>query len=85
MVQPKPPHLHAKFLSRKRLTLSAPMAKRLDAFHARFPTVSKATLARIARKDSRILEITPDTCRLHGVNAPPSFRCVEMPCRPCAL
>lgn len=37
------------------------MAARLDAFHARIPKVSKATLARIARKDSRILEITPDT------------------------
>lgn len=61
MVRPKPPHLHAKFLSRNRLTLSEPMAARLDAFHARIPKVSKATLARIARKDSRILEITPDT------------------------
>ncbi len=35
------------------------MLKRIDAFHARFPKTSKATLLRIARKDSRFLEITP--------------------------
>jgi len=61
MVRKKPLHLHAKYLRRKRLTLSEPMAERLDAFQARFPTISKTTLARIARKDARILEISPDT------------------------
>lgn len=60
MFRKKPPHLHAKFLRRKRLTLSEPMAERLDAFLERFPRTSKATLARIARKDPRILEISPD-------------------------
>lgn len=61
MVRAKPPHLHAKFLRRSRLTLSEPMEKRLNAFHRKIPSISKATLARIARKDSRILEITPKT------------------------
>lgn len=61
MVRAKPPHLHAKFQRRQRLTLTDPMAKRLDAFQSKFPAISKATLARIARKDARILEITPET------------------------
>lgn len=61
MSRPKPPHLHIKFLRRNRVTLSDPMAKRLNAFHKRVPSISKATLQRIARKDPRILEITPDT------------------------
>lgn len=61
MSRPKPTHLHVKFLRRNRVTLSDPMAKRLNAFHKRVPSISKATLQRIARKDPRILEITPDT------------------------
>lgn len=61
MTRAKPPHLHVKFLRRNRVTLSDPMARRLNAFHERIPSISKATLQRIARKDPRILEITPDT------------------------
>lgn len=60
MTKPKPHHLRKKVLNRKRLTLSKDMKDRLNAFHDRFPSVSRATLARIARKDPRILEISPE-------------------------
>jgi hypothetical protein len=56
-----PRHLLLKSIRRARLTLDDQMEARLNAIHRTLPQISKRKLARIARKDPRILEITPKT------------------------
>lgn len=57
----KPVRVLKKVKERNRTTLSANMIRRVDAIHAEVSFVSKASIKRIARKDSRILEVTPET------------------------
>lgn len=61
MARPLPKHQTKKFIRRNLDDLDDYMASQVEAYHKAVPWFSRETIVKIAAKDGRILEITPNT------------------------